>query len=63
MNTKTSSASIRLTGVLLLAAAALAGCAGSGQMTQQQKDGVELRRYCESHPEEVEKCLGFLGWR
>ena len=62
MNTKTSSTSIRLTCVLL-AAAALAGCAGSGQLTQQQKDGVELRRYCESNPEDVEKCLGFLGWR
>ena len=48
---------------MLAAAAALAGCAGAGEMTPQQRDGVELRRFCEQHPEEVEKCLGFLGWR
>jgi hypothetical protein len=45
------------------AALALVGCASPAPMTPQQREGVELRRYCEQHPEEVEKCLGFLGWR
>jgi ABC-type uncharacterized transport system auxiliary subunit len=49
--------------VMLAAAATLAGCAASGEMTPQQREGVELRRFCEQHPEEVERCLGFLGWR
>jgi hypothetical protein len=31
-------------------------------MTPQQKDGVELRRYCETNPNDVAKCLGFLGF-
>jgi hypothetical protein len=53
---------LRLAG-MLAAAAALVGCAGAGQMTTQQREGVELRRFCEQHPEEIEKCLGFLGWR
>jgi hypothetical protein len=41
----------------------LSGCATSAaQMTPQQKEGVELRRFCEQNPNEVAKCLGFLGF-
>ena len=54
--------SIRWASALVLAATALAGCAGTGQMTPQQREGVEMRRFCEQNPQEVEKCLGFLGW-
>jgi hypothetical protein len=39
-----------------------AGCASTTEMSPKQREGVELRRYCEQHPQEVEKCLGFLGW-
>lgn len=53
---------LRLVGTLFTALA-LVGCTGTAEMTPQQRDGVELRRFCEQHPEEVEKCLGFLGWR
>jgi hypothetical protein len=52
----------RVAGVLC-ALLAMAGCAtGASQMTPQQREGVELRRYCEQHPQDVEKCVGFLGW-
>lgn len=47
----------------LLAALALAGCTSTAQMSTQQREGVELRRYCEAHPEDVARCLGFLGFR
>lgn len=60
---KSMSLNLMRLGGMLAAAAALAGCAGAGEMTPQQREGVELRRFCEQHPEEVEKCLGFLGWR
>lgn len=41
----------------------LSGCAtGTDQMTPRQKEGVELRRYCESNPNDVAKCVGFLGF-
>ena len=46
----------------LLAALALMGCAGTGQMSQQQREGVELRRHCEQNPQDVAKCIGFLGF-
>jgi len=32
-------------------------------MSPQRREGVELRRYCEQNPEDVERCLGFLGFR
>jgi hypothetical protein len=56
-----------LRAVLALAVAAsllwLGGCATStAQMTQQQREGVELRRYCEQDKNDPEKCLGFYGW-
>jgi hypothetical protein len=44
------------------AALAVAGCAGTGELTPQQREGVELRRYCEQHHEDVDRCVGFLGW-
>jgi len=48
----------------LLAAVAAVGCSTStAQMTPQQREGVELRRYCEQNPEDVVRCLGFLGFR
>ena len=53
---------MRLAG-MLATAAALVGCAGTGEMTPQQREGVELRRYCEQNPWDTERCLGFLGWR
>jgi hypothetical protein len=41
----------------------LGGCATStAQMTPQQREGVELRRYCERNKNDPEKCLGFYGW-
>ena len=47
-----------------LAALAAVGCSTStAQMSPQQREGVELRRYCEQHPEDVERCVGFLGFR
>jgi hypothetical protein len=53
----------RTVGALLTAVAAV-GCATStAQMTPQQREGVELRRYCEQNPEDVVRCLGFLGFR
>ncbi len=53
----------RAMGVLLASAAAV-GCATStAQMTPQQREGVELRRYCEQNPEDVVRCVGFLGFR
>lgn len=48
---------------MLLAALAIAGCTSTAEMSPRQREGVELRRFCEQNPEEVEKCLGFLGWR
>ena len=48
----------------LLAAVAAAGCSTStAQMSPQQREGVELRRYCEQNPEDVVRCVGFLGFR
>jgi hypothetical protein len=53
----------RLLAPLALALSLLgAGCAGTGQMTPQQKEAIELRRYCDQHPDEQAKCLGFLGF-
>ena len=49
--------------VALAATLAALGCTSAGQMTPQQREGVELRRYCEQHPQDEVKCLGFLGWR
>lgn len=46
----------------LLAALAAVGCTSTAQMTPQQREGVELRRYCEQHPNETAKCTGFLGF-
>jgi hypothetical protein len=48
----------------MLAAVAAVGCATStAQMSPQQREGVELRRYCEQNPEDVVRCVGFLGFR
>ena len=55
--------SLLRTVVALAAALAALGCTSAGQMTPQQREGVELRRYCEQHPQDEVKCLGFLGWR
>jgi hypothetical protein len=41
------------------ALATLSGC--STTMTPQQQAGVELRRFCEANPQDVVRCLGFLG--
>ncbi len=53
---------VRAAGALTLALAAF-GCTGVDQMTSKQREGVELRRYCEQHPEDDVKCVGFHGWR
>jgi hypothetical protein len=45
-----------------LALMLLGGCAGPQSMSPSQKEAYDLRRYCEQHPEEIEKCLGFLGF-
>jgi hypothetical protein len=34
---------------------------GCAPMTQQQKDAVELRRFCERNPQAGTACLGFHG--
>jgi hypothetical protein len=53
----------RLLGAVMLGAALVTvGCASAENMTPQQREGVQLRRYCEQHPEEIERCLGFLGF-
>jgi hypothetical protein len=53
-------------GLALAVAASLlsmGGCATStAQMTPQQREGVELRRYCERNKNDPERCLGFYGW-
>jgi hypothetical protein len=38
----------------------LAGC--STAMTPKQAEGVELRRYCDTHKNDPQKCLGFYGF-
>ena len=38
----------------------LAGCAST--MSPKQAEGVELRRYCESHLKDQLKCLGFYAF-
>jgi hypothetical protein len=51
-----------LLGILAaLALVPLFGCAGGGTMTEQQKEGVELRRYCERTGDPT-KCVGFMGF-
>jgi len=47
---------------LVLAALSVVGCTGTQEMTPQQREGVEMRRYCEKNPNDVAKCNGFLGW-
>jgi hypothetical protein len=42
--------------------AGLTGCTGPSTMTEKQKEAFELRRYCEKNPEDVVRCLGFLGF-
>jgi uncharacterized lipoprotein YmbA len=39
----------------------LAACASPATMTPQQKEAYELRRYCEQNPNDVSRCLGYLG--
>jgi hypothetical protein len=34
---------------------------GCAPMTQQQKEAVELRRFCERNPQASTTCLGFHG--
>ena len=47
----------------VLAVLAVAGCASSpSQMSDAQREGVELRRYCEQNPNDLAKCVGFLGF-
>jgi hypothetical protein len=43
---------------LAVGALPILGCA---PMTQQQKDAVELRRFCERNPQASTTCLGFHG--
>jgi hypothetical protein len=48
--------------VPLVALGALTGCAGGApSMTPQQKEAFELRRFCERNPDDIARCLGFLG--
>jgi hypothetical protein len=51
----------RLSTLFFLALAAVA-CSSPGQMSDKQREGVEMRRFCERNPQEVEKCNGFLGF-
>lgn len=46
----------------LVSALALAGCTSTAQMSPQQRDGVELRRFCEQNPQDTARCAGFLGF-
>lgn len=43
---------------LAVGALSILGCA---PMTQQQKDAVELRRFCERNLQASTSCLGFHG--
>jgi hypothetical protein len=45
-----------------LALTQLAACSTSQTMTPAQREGVELRRFCEQNPQDTVKCLGFLGF-
>lgn len=45
----------------MLAASMLGGCAGLSS-TPAQLEAAKLRRYCEIHPEDSVKCLGFTGF-
>jgi hypothetical protein len=45
----------------LLCLASLGGCTGPTTMTDKQKEAYELRRYCEKNPDDIVRCLGFLG--
>lgn len=47
----------------LLVAFVMVGCTSVEQMSPQQREGVEMRRYCEANPEDTVRCLGFLGFR
>jgi hypothetical protein len=44
--------------VLVVGTLPILACA---PMTQQQKDAVELRRFCERNPQAGTTCLGFHG--
>jgi len=43
---------------LVVGVMSILGCA---PMSQQQKDAVELRRFCERNPQASTACLGFHG--
>ena len=48
---------------VLASLGSLSGCASSAaEMTPQQKEAYEQRRYCESNPNDVASCVGFLGF-
>jgi hypothetical protein len=51
-----------LAALALLVLLPLAGCTSPSTMTDKQKEAYELRRYCEKNPEDVVRCLGFLGF-
>jgi hypothetical protein len=46
----------------LLAMLLATACTSPASMTPAQKETYELRRYCEKNPNDLEKCLGFLGF-
>jgi hypothetical protein len=50
-----------LAALTLLALQPLVGCSSPSTMTEQQREGVELRRYCE-RTNDVNKCHGFMGF-
>ncbi|HSQ72943.1 MAG TPA: hypothetical protein VLM87_11025 [Rubrivivax sp.] len=47
----------------VVAALSVLGCTSTVEMSAKQREGVELRRYCEQNPQDDVKCLGFLGFR
>jgi outer membrane biogenesis lipoprotein LolB len=45
----------------LVAMLLVTACASPASMTPLQKDAYDLRRFCEQNPNDVAKCLGYLG--
>jgi hypothetical protein len=45
----------------LLVVLFVAGCA-SAELTPAQREGVDLRRYCEQHLNDTAKCVGYHGF-
>jgi hypothetical protein len=46
---------------VVVASLLVAACTSPESMSPKQKEAYELRRYCEQNPNDVTKCIGYLG--